>query len=491
MMYAHQSQFGSRGRERSFPKFASPILLPSVPSSPESNPIKSPEFSQRTSFDTLEQLQHYEDCIAKVSSEVAVSRDACVALQERLCASDSELCEKVATIDHLIAEKHQLNHELREKDAIIEALKSQNIQKTEEQALVKKREVLASQKTIDETYEKALLERDDTIKALTCTNEEKELCISRLEATILKLKGEQQVNHAFQVTGQSQQSEILRLQKSLQESESSVKSLQQTLKEEQLLTQMLMEDKKSHRAIEDAKQFHQQNEITQLEESLQASKSAAKSLQQLLQEEQLITQKLKEDQIAHLAIQDARQFYEQSEISRLQESILTLESTVASLQRALQQKEQQLTQLLKEDQKEHLAIQDFRQSQLQLEILRLQESLQTSESDCKSFKFALQEERLLNQKFGKVEHLLSANSMISAASQSFVVAELEAEKKLSERLKAALQESTDINSRMLLANSAYQDKTEELQARVISCNAFVWLSICILMMTRQQIDKLS
>jgi hypothetical protein len=46
--------------------------------------------------------------------------------------------------------------------------------------------------------------------------------------------------------------------------------------------------------------------------------------------------------------------------------------------------------------------------------------------------------------------------MISAASQSFVVAELEAEKKLSERLKAALQESTDINSRMLLANSAYQ-----------------------------------
>ena len=55
---------------------------------------------------------------------------------------------------------------------------------------------------------------------------------------------------------------------------------------------------------------------------------------------------------------------------------------------------------------------------------------------------------------------------------SFVLAELESEKMLTQRLKDALEESTQINSRILLANSAYQDKVEDLQARIISCNPF-------------------
>jgi hypothetical protein len=86
-------------------------------------------------------------------------------------------------------------------------------------------------------------------------------------------------------------------------------------------------------------------------------------------------------------------------------------------------------------------------------------------------KFALQEERLLNQKFGKVEHLLSSRNTVSVSGESFVLAELEAEKKLSERLKAALEESTQINSRLLHANNAYQDKVEDLQTRIISCTS--------------------
>jgi len=74
--------------------------------------------------------------------------------------------------------------------------------------------------------------------------------------------------------------------------------------------------------------------------------------------------------------------------------------------------EQLLTQQLKEDQKALLPVQRDNQSQKH-EILRLQQSLQASESTAKSLQYALHEEQLLNQKFGKVEHLISTNSTYS------------------------------------------------------------------------------
>jgi hypothetical protein len=177
---------------------------------------------------------------------------------------------------------------------------------------------------------------------------------------------------------------------------------------------------------------------------------------------------------------------------RLQEALVASQSTVKSLQHALQE-EQLLTQRLKEDQKAHDAIHQADQSQ-RLDILRLQEALVASQSNCNSLKFALQEERLLNQKFGKVEHLLSSCNSVAASSQSFVLVELEAEKKLTERLKAALEESAQINSRILHANSAYQDKVEDLQGRIISCN-FSRNNSCqhhfvILFLMLEQIGKL-
>ena len=375
-MHAHQSPFDPRGHERAFQKFASPILLPSVPSSPESNPMRSPTISKRSSFGTLEQLHYYEECIAKVSSEVAISRDECVALQERLCICDSELCQSVVAIDHLIAEKQLLNQELREKIAIIEGLTSRQNQTEEQQAVTNANEDLAMRRTSDERYEMALLEKDGIIMALTTANEDRGSVILRLEATVSKLEGNQQAHCVVENAEQSQRSEILRLQ-----------------------------------------------------ESLQVSDSANKALQQALQEER------------------------------------------------------QRTQLLKEDEKAHVANQDSGQSHDKREILRLQEKLSATESDRDSLKFALQEERLLNQKFGKVEHLISSNSTISVASQSLVLAELEVEKRLSERLKAALEESTQINSRMLLANSTHQEKIEELHARVISCNACSLVLICFFLLS--------
>jgi hypothetical protein len=379
--------------------------------------------SQRSSFGTLEQLHYYEECIAKVSSEVAISRDECVALQERLCICDSELCQNVATIDRLIAEKQLLNQELREKVAIIEGLTSRPNQNEEQQAVTNANEDLAMRRTSDERYEMALLEKDGIIMALTTANEDRGSVILRLEATISNFESNQQAHCVVENAEQSQRSKILRLQ-----------------------------------------------------ESLQVSDSANKALQQALQEERQRTQLLKEDQKAHLAIQNVEQS-QRSEILRLQDSLQVLDSANKALQQALQE-ERQRTQMLKEDQKAHVAIQDSGQSHDKREILRLQEKLSTSESDRDSLKFALQEERLLNQKFGKVEHLISSNSTISVASQSLVLAELEVEKRLSERLKVALEESTQINSRMLLANSAHQEKIEELHARVISCNARSLVPIC-------------
>jgi hypothetical protein len=424
-MQAHKSPLDHSGMYT--PKFTSPIVLPSVPSSPESKSMKSsrsPAFSQGPLLGALEQLQRYEECISKVSSEIAISRDECVALQERLCISDSELHKKAHTIGQLFAENQQLSRELHEKNAAIEDLTSQIVQ---ERADMKTTADVPLPKPIDGQNEQAMLDRDALMIALTASNEEKDSLIMQMEKNISDLKRSQQDHFSIQIdVQQSHRNEILRLQDALQASENAVIDLQKTLQEEQLLTQVLKEDQKAHIAIQDARQS-ERSEILRLQDALQASENAVIDLQKTLQEEQLLAQVLKEYQKAHIAIQDARQ----SERS---------------------------------------------------EILRLQDELQASESNCDSLRFALQEERLLNQKFGKVEHLLSANSTISVASQSFVLAELEVEKKLSERLKAALEESTQINSRMLHANSAYQEKVEELQARVISCNSCLPVPFCLIIL---------
>jgi hypothetical protein len=413
-MQALESPLNSRGHDSSIAKFKSSPCLPSVPSSPECDPKRSPVLSERPSFASLDQLQYYEECIAKVSQEVSITRDECVALQRRLWLSDSELREKVATIDCLIAEKQQMKQELREKVAIVEKLASKNIE-LQDEFVLKTNETLVFKKAADERLSK-LVERDGSIMVLTTFNEQKENEILRLKATIAELKSEH--NQAIQQTNQSHRIDALRLQESIIALESTVKSLQLALQEEQLLTLRLREDQKAHNSTQHAGQS-QRIETLRLQESLIASESAVKSLQHALQEEQLLTQRLREDQKALVAIQ-------QSDQSR------------------------------------------------RIDTLRLQELLTSSESNCSSLKFALEEERLLNQKFGKVEHLLSSCNTVSAFGQSFVSAELEAEKKLSERLKAALEESTQINSRILHANSAYRDKVEDLQARIISCNARVF-----------------
>ena len=358
-MHAQQSPIYPRGCERSFSKTT---LLPSVPSSPESNAMMSPAFLEWPSLVTLDQLGHYEDCIAMVSKQVAICRDECVALQECLRLSDAELREKNSKIDCLIAEQQQLKQTLQQTTAIVEAFTIKDIQ-NQQQLFLKTNERVSC--TSDERKEKSLLEADGIIFALKVSNEDKE-----------------------QVTSEHKEN---------QDSMSGIH--------------------RNRLLINNSEQLSQQREVLQLRETLQASESAVSSLQQALHEEQL------------------------------------------------------LTQLLKEDQKAHLAIQRSEQSQ-QREVLQLRESLQASESSCNSLRFALQEEQLLNQKFGKVEHLLSGKSAVMDTGLSFVLAELESEKMLTQRLKDALEESTQINSRILLANSAYQDKVEDLQARIISCNPF-------------------
>ena len=137
-MQAHKSPLDHSGMYT--PKFTSPIVLPSVPSSPESKPMKSsrsPAFSQGPILGALEQLQRYEECISKVSSEIAISRDECVALQERLCISDSELHKKAHTIGQLFAENQQLSRELQQKNAEFEDLKSQIVKKEEQRVDLK------------------------------------------------------------------------------------------------------------------------------------------------------------------------------------------------------------------------------------------------------------------------------------------------------------------------------------------------------------------
>jgi hypothetical protein len=410
-MHAQQSPIYPRVYERSFSKTT---LLPSVPSSPESNAMRSPVFLEWPSFVTLDQLGHYEDCIAMVSKQVAICRDECVALQECLRLSDEELREKNSQIDCLIAEQQQLKQTLQQTTAIVEALTIKDIQ-NQQQLFLKTNERVSC--TSDERKEKSLLEADGIMFALKISNEDKEQVIS--------------------------------VHKEIQDSMSGIH--------------------RNRLLINNSEQLSQQCEVLQLRETLQASESAVSSLQHALHEEQLLTQLLKEDQKAHLAIQRSEQS-QQREVLQLRETLQASESAVSSLQHALHE-EQLLTQLLKEDQKAHLAIQRSEQSQ-QREVLQLRETLQASESMCNSLRFALQEEQLLNQKFGKVEHLLSGKGAVMDTGLSFVLAELESEKMLTQRLKDDLEESTQSISRILLANSAYQDKVEDLQARIISCNPY-------------------
>ena len=511
-MHAQQSPNESWRRESSFAfqKFTSPngrhhkALLPSVTSSPELTP--SPAFSEHPSFVTLDQLQHYEDCIAQVSKEVASSRDACIALQERLWLSESDLRKKDAAIDHLLAEKQHLKDVLCEKVAIIEALTFKNIQNQEE-AVMKLNEGIATQKATDQRHEQALLEKESRGIVLIAAKQEKETEILRLQAIVAQLKDEisqlqQSVEDkdlavaSFASANELNLSrvstlelEISKISSAFADKESQLSSARAkidlqaaqitSLHADLLKSETDLHDQRERSLSTAAKNDQKWSELQDVQALLTGKDSALAIFESALDSDRARIANLnsdllrsqtcfKEEQKAHLANQLTCQSQKQ-EILRLQQSLQASESTAKSLQHALQE-EQRLTQQSKEDQKALALVQRDSQSQKQ-EILRLQQSLQASESTAKSLQHALQEEQLLNQKFGKVEHLISANSTVSFAGQAIVVAQLEAEKKLSERLKAALEESSQMNSRVLLANSAYQDKIEDLTARVISCNA--------------------
>jgi hypothetical protein len=362
MSRADQSPIDPHNRHKSLIKVAfRPNLLPSVPSSPVLNHLASPASSERSSSLTIDQLQHYEECITNVSVIVSASRDECLTLQGRLDVANAELGVKDATIERMISEKLQLEHQLREHVATIANL---NLKCSQHEEVVNGRAIqdVTLIQAAEDRHQKVLLEHDAQVTDFLAANEAKELENLQLRAIISKLENEHKAFVFMQQASESQKRDLVLMQQSLQVSEKTIQSLKQALQEEQQISEQLSE---KHGAL--------------------------------------------------LACQS-----EQSE------------------------------------------------------ILRLQHALQLSETNCNSLRFALEEERLLNQKFGKVEHLLSANSTVSVASQSFVVAELEAEKKLSERLKAALEESTQINNRILLANNTYQAKVEDLSAQVMSCELCRW-----------------
>jgi len=174
-------------------KFSSPngrhhkALLPSVTSSPELT--SAPAFPEHPSIVTLDQLQHYEECIAQVTKEVASSRDECVALQERWWLSESKLGEKDAAIDHLLAGEKHRKDELREKIAVVEPLTSENIQ-NQQQAVAKSNEGTAVQKATDQRHNMALLEKYSGIMVINAAKQDEETDILRLQAMVSELKDE-------------------------------------------------------------------------------------------------------------------------------------------------------------------------------------------------------------------------------------------------------------------------------------------------------------
>jgi outer membrane murein-binding lipoprotein Lpp len=154
-MHAQQSPFYPRGRETG--SFLKTTLLPSVPSSPEANAMKSPVFSDCPSFVTLDQLGHYEDCIAMVSKQVAICRDECVALQESLRLSDAKLREKNSTIECLMAQQQQLKQNMQQTTEIVKAMKIKDFQNQQQLFLKTNQQVSCTDDEKKETYKTYLL----------------------------------------------------------------------------------------------------------------------------------------------------------------------------------------------------------------------------------------------------------------------------------------------------------------------------------------------